>query len=131
MPKYFDSGMGRTFERELQNIDKVKNKNCLYILGGNKPKDLMLLIKKKKIIATGVFGILCNIMGGTFKINTLKIFKEFSERLAERALQQRLHRLPVRPREDGRTQRSHRHSGPPPRSGGSRSARTAPPPGGC
>ena len=66
LPKYFDSGMGRTFERELQNIDKVKNKNCLYILGGNKPKDLMLLIKKKKIIATGVFGILCNIAEGNY-----------------------------------------------------------------
>ncbi len=66
LPRFFDSGMGRTFEGELRNIDKVKNKNCLYILGGNKPRDLMLLIKKKKIIATGVFGILCNIAEGNY-----------------------------------------------------------------
>jgi phosphoglycerate kinase len=64
LPKHFDSGMGRTFEKELRNIGKVKLGDCHYLLGGNKPEDLMLLVKKKNILATGVFSVLCSISSG-------------------------------------------------------------------
>ncbi len=80
IPKHFSSGIGRTFEKELKNIGKIKKKDCLYVLGGNKPEDLMLLIKAKKILATGVFGILCNIVeGNRFGLENVKRREEIKK----------------------------------------------------
>lgn len=64
LPKYFDSGMGRTFERELKNISKIKIGKCMYILGGNKPEDLVDLFNNKKIYASGVLAILRDMYDG-------------------------------------------------------------------
>ncbi|MAG38034.1 phosphoglycerate kinase [Candidatus Pacearchaeota archaeon] len=63
-PKYMDAGMGRTFEKELKNIGKIRLGDCHYLLGGNKVDDLMLLVKKKNILAAGVFSVLCSIVSG-------------------------------------------------------------------
>jgi len=65
-PRYMKSGIGRTFERELKNVGKIELGKTLFVLGGNKTEDLMPLIEKKenKILATGVLGILCNMLEG-------------------------------------------------------------------
>ena len=60
LPKLFDKAIGRVLEKELKNIEKVKEntKNALFILGGNKVEDIMLLINKKNILPTGILAIL-------------------------------------------------------------------------
>lgn len=59
LPKLFDRAIGRVFEKELKNIEKVKvSKNTLFILGGNKVEDIMLLINQKRILPTGVLALL-------------------------------------------------------------------------
>jgi phosphoglycerate kinase len=63
-PKYFKSCMGRILEREVNALKKVDMKDCLYILGGAKPKDNIKLLKKNKVLATGFFGQLCLIAKG-------------------------------------------------------------------
>lgn len=65
-PRYMKSGIGRTFESELRNAGKIKLGETLFVIGGNKTEDLMPLIldRKNKIVATGVLGILCNILEG-------------------------------------------------------------------
>ena len=39
-------------------------KNCLFILGGSKPKDNLLLLKNKNVITCGIFGQVCLISKG-------------------------------------------------------------------
>lgn len=63
-PKYFNSCAGRVLEKEVSALKKLNLKNCLYILGGAKPKDNIKLLKKGKVIATGFFGQLCLISKG-------------------------------------------------------------------
>jgi phosphoglycerate kinase len=72
-PKYFESCMGRILQREVEALQKVSLKNCLYILGGAKPKDNIKLLKKNKTIATGFFGQLCLISKG-FKFGKYEEF---------------------------------------------------------
>ncbi len=58
-PKFLKSCIGKTLENELKHIEKLKMKDCLYILGGAKPTDVMLLLNKKNILSTGVLANLC------------------------------------------------------------------------
>lgn len=62
-PKILESGMGRVMENELRNIEKMRIKDCLFILGGAKVEDDMLLINKK-IITGGIFSLVCLIAAG-------------------------------------------------------------------
>ena len=56
LPKHIKKkAIGRLMQKELESIGKLDLKNCLYILGGAKPKDNLKLLKNKKIIATGFF----------------------------------------------------------------------------
>ncbi len=63
-PGYFESGIGRLMQRELSALKKVKLKNCLFILGGSKPEENILLLGKNKVLACGIFGQLCLISRG-------------------------------------------------------------------
>ena len=65
-PKVFPSAIGLIFEEELNNAEKLKSKmkNCLFILGGAKSKDLMPLLGKGKILSTGKLSLLCLIALG-------------------------------------------------------------------
>ena len=63
-PRVLPSLIGRTMEKELKNLDKIKGKGILFILGGNKIEDVTLLIKEKNILSTGVFSLVCLIAGG-------------------------------------------------------------------
>ncbi len=65
-PKVLPSAIGLVMEEELKNIEKLKSKlkNCLFILGGKKSKDVISLVNKKNIIATGKFSFLCLIAKG-------------------------------------------------------------------
>lgn len=64
-PKFLPSYTGLVMEKELNNIEMVKNKskNALFILGGKKPKDLILILNNK-IISTGTLSLLCLIAKG-------------------------------------------------------------------
>jgi phosphoglycerate kinase len=72
-PKYFESCMGRILQKEIEALEKVNLKNCLYVLGGAKPSDNIKLLKKNKVIATGFFGQLCLISKG-FKFGKYEEF---------------------------------------------------------
>lgn len=64
-PKKLPSCIGRVMENEVKNLRKIKNmKNCLFILGGAKPEDSILLLKNKKVLTCGLFGHLCLIAKG-------------------------------------------------------------------
>jgi phosphoglycerate kinase len=64
-PKVLKSCIGRVMEKELKALKNLKIKNALYILGGAKPKDVMLLVNgKRKILSCGLFGQLCLISKG-------------------------------------------------------------------
>jgi len=54
------SGIGRTLEKELENANKLKSrlKDSIFILGGNKPKDLIMLMRHGKILTTGTLSLL-------------------------------------------------------------------------
>ena len=58
-PKVLSSYIGRVTEKELRSLDKLKIKDCLYILGGSKAEDNILLLGKEKVITCGIFGQLC------------------------------------------------------------------------
>ncbi len=64
LPRVMKSCIGRVIEKELLNISKIKMRNALFILGGAKSEDNLLLLRKKKILATGVFSLLCLIAKG-------------------------------------------------------------------
>jgi len=63
-PKVLKSCAGRVLEREVKALQKIKIKNCLYILGGAKPEDNIKLLKGNKVLACGLFGQLCLIANG-------------------------------------------------------------------
>lgn len=65
-PKILPSAIGLVFEDELNHMEKLKSKmkNCLFILGGAKSKDLMPLLGKGKILSTGKLSLLCLIASG-------------------------------------------------------------------
>ena len=50
-PRFLPSLIGRLMEKELKNLDKIKGSGKLFILGGNKVEDVMLLIKEKNILS--------------------------------------------------------------------------------
>ena len=62
-PKKLKSCIGRTMERELKNLDKIKIKDCLFILGGAK-EDNIILLKNDNVLTCGIFGQLCMISRG-------------------------------------------------------------------
>ena len=76
-PKYFKNCMGRVLEREVRALEKVNLKDCLYILGGAKPKDNIKLLKKNRVLATGFFGQLCLIAKGIKFGEYEKFLKDF------------------------------------------------------
>jgi phosphoglycerate kinase len=56
-PKYLPSYFGTSMAKEIHSLEKIKIKNSLYILGGSKIEELLLLIKpKSKVIVAGKFG---------------------------------------------------------------------------
>ena len=63
-PKYLKSCAGRVLEREVKALQRIKIKDCLYILGGAKPADNIKLLKENKVLACGLFGQLCLIAKG-------------------------------------------------------------------
>lgn len=63
-PKILPICIGRVMERELDAIKKIKVKNALYILGGAKPEDNILLLKNRKVLSCGLFGQVCLITKG-------------------------------------------------------------------
>jgi phosphoglycerate kinase len=63
LPKLTEKAIGPVLEYEIRNIDKIKNNlsNSLFILGGNKIEDVLLLIKNNKsnkILPTGILALL-------------------------------------------------------------------------
>ncbi|MEK6855385.1 MAG: phosphoglycerate kinase [Nanoarchaeota archaeon] len=63
-PKILRSCIGRVMEKELKNLDKIKINNCLFILGGAKAEENILLLKNKNVLTCGIFGQLCVIAKG-------------------------------------------------------------------
>ncbi len=64
-PKYLPSGIGRVMEKEINSLEKINLEDCLFILGGTKPKEnIPILAKHENILTTGVFGQLCTIAKG-------------------------------------------------------------------
>jgi phosphoglycerate kinase len=63
-PKYLKSCAGRLLEKEIKALNKLKIKDCLYILAGAKPSDNIKLLKGKKVLACGLFGQMCLIAKG-------------------------------------------------------------------
>lgn len=63
-PKYLKSCIGRTMENELKHLNKLKMKNTVYILGGAKPEDVALLMKKKHVLTAGVPAIVALLKKG-------------------------------------------------------------------
>ena len=49
-PKILRSCIGRVMEKELKNLDKIKINNCLFILGGAKAEENILLLKNKNVL---------------------------------------------------------------------------------
>jgi len=58
-PKVLPSAIGRTMQKELESLEKLsKMKNAIFILGGSK-MDNLLLMKKRKVLTCGVYGHMC------------------------------------------------------------------------
>ena len=65
LPNYIKKGCaGRTLEREVKALQKIKLKNTLYILGGAKPEDNIKLLGGHKVLSCGLFGQVCLINKG-------------------------------------------------------------------
>jgi len=55
-----EKGIGLLFEKEMKALEKVKLKNCLFILGGAKAEsNVKLLERGNKVLACGLFGQVC------------------------------------------------------------------------
>lgn len=55
-----ESGVGLLFEKEVLALEKVRLKNCLFVLGGAKGEsDIKLLGRGNRVIACGLFGQAC------------------------------------------------------------------------
>ncbi len=63
-PKVLPSAIGRIMESELKNLEKLKIKNCLFILGGKKIEENLMLLTKRKILSAGTLGQLLLISRG-------------------------------------------------------------------
>jgi len=68
-PRVMPSGIGRLMEKELNHLEKLDLAKTLFILGGAKPVDNILLMKavlkkKGRVLTCGIFGQLCVIAGG-------------------------------------------------------------------
>ncbi|MEK6801019.1 MAG: phosphoglycerate kinase [Nanoarchaeota archaeon] len=64
-PKVMPSCIGRSLEHELKSLEKIRIRNCTYILGGSKPEENVLLLgKDRKVLSCGMFGQLCAIAKG-------------------------------------------------------------------
>lgn len=64
-PKFLYSGIGRLMERELNAVERISAKNCLFIIGGNKVEDEMKLLGKgRKILSGGFLSLLALIAKG-------------------------------------------------------------------
>ncbi len=50
--------IGRVMQRELESLDRLNVKGGLFILGGAKYEDNLLLLGKGKVVTTGVFSLL-------------------------------------------------------------------------
>lgn len=59
-----NSCVGRSLEKELNALEKISIKDCLYILGGAKPEENIKLLKGKKVLACGLFAQLCLVSCG-------------------------------------------------------------------
>lgn len=58
-PQVLPSGIGRTMEKELKNLDKIKLHNSLLVLGGAKVEESLLLMgKAKKVLTSGILALL-------------------------------------------------------------------------
>ena len=59
-PRKLPNAIGRSVESELKKLEELKSKtkNAVYVLGGNKPKDVVLLMKHNKVLTTGVLSLL-------------------------------------------------------------------------
>jgi len=76
--KLLPSGIGRVMEEELKHITNLKSKikNCLFILGGKKSEDVILLLKNKKILTGGELSLLALISKGQNLGKENKILKK-------------------------------------------------------
>ena len=63
-PKKLKSFMGLNLEKEIKYLKKLKIKKALYILGGAKAEDNILLLNKNKVLSCGLFGQICLISKG-------------------------------------------------------------------
>lgn len=80
------SCIGLVMEKELSAVKNLQSRNMIYILGGTKPKDNLVLVrdtKVNKILSTGVFSLLC-LMAKGYKLGKEdEILKEESELVPE------------------------------------------------
>jgi phosphoglycerate kinase len=84
---------GRTFEYELKHLEKIKNTKSphIFVLGGNKPKDLISLMdtslknkKADKILLTGIIGELALIsLDYNLGIKHEKLIEKYFEEISE------------------------------------------------
>ena len=60
LPRGKIKAIGKVMENEIKNIEKIKNNlnGALFILGGVKFEDIRLLIKRNKILPTGILALL-------------------------------------------------------------------------
>ncbi|HLC78030.1 MAG TPA: phosphoglycerate kinase [Candidatus Nanoarchaeia archaeon] len=63
-PRVMKSCAGPLLYKELNALEKITLKHCLYILGGAKPEENIRLLGKNKVLACGLFGQLCLIASG-------------------------------------------------------------------
>lgn len=64
-PRVMENCAGINLEKELKALAKIKISGALYILGGSKTEENLLLVQQdKKIITAGMFGQLCMLASG-------------------------------------------------------------------
>jgi phosphoglycerate kinase len=63
-PKYMPNCAGRLLEKEVAALKKIQLQKCLYVLGGAKPEDNLILLRRNKVLACGLFGQVCTIARG-------------------------------------------------------------------
>ncbi len=92
LPKLVEErAVGRLVERELKHLDKIRGKKCLFILGGNKTDNALLLGGGRKVLTTGAFANLCLMAKGydlgisntKFLGDKIKIIKEMKSKLKD------------------------------------------------
>lgn len=65
LPKIIKNNcIGRTFEKEINAIERISIDNCIYILGGAKPEENIKLLNGKRVLTCGLFGQLCLVSKG-------------------------------------------------------------------